>query len=102
MYSIGLRSLYGGFDGLQAGALLGALQYFVLRKHVTNAVWWIAGSGAAWAIGLAIAWSSGAILRIKTGLFFGEVMGLGLGWMAIAMMTGVCLSGLLQCSSKDC
>lgn len=102
MYSVGLRSLYGGFDGLQAGALLGALQYFVLRKHLPNATWWIAGSSAAWAIGLAMAWSSGAILRIKTGIFLGEVIGLGLGWMAIAIITGVWLSWLLQRSSSDC
>lgn len=102
LYSVGLRSLYGGFDGLQTGALLGALQYFVLRKHIPNATSWIAGNSIGWAIGLAMAWSIGAILRIKTGLFLGEVIGLGLGWIAIATITGVWLSWLLQRSSRNC
>ncbi|MBD2460314.1 hypothetical protein H6G89_04585 [Oscillatoria sp. FACHB-1407] len=96
MYSVTLRSLYGGLDGLKVGAILGAIQWFALRRHVSNSAWWIAVSAIAWALGLAIGWSSGAILRLKTGIFLGEVGGLGLGWGAIAAITGICLIPLLS------
>jgi hypothetical protein len=91
-----LRLFYGLVDGMKMGAILGAGQWLVLRQCFTPARAWILVSILAWAIALGSGWVVGGWLRAFTGLFLGEVVGLALVWLLMALMTGVGLANLLQ------
>ncbi len=91
-----LRLFYGLMDGMKMGALLGAGQWLVLRQCFAPVRAWILVSILAWAIALGLGWVIGGWLRAFTGLFLGEVVGLALVWLLMALMTGVALAKLLQ------
>lgn len=93
---IGIRAFYGFLDGAMVGAFLGLGQWFVLRRYVSKAGWWIVATTVSWAIALPLGWIVGAIAHSFTGLFLGEVMGLAVAWMAIAASTGFALIHLLR------
>lgn len=92
--SVPLRAIYGTIDGVQLGALIGVAQWLVLRQQVDNAWRWIVASTVSWSLGLVIGWSLGAVLRQVTDLFLGDVIGLALVWVVVAVVTGFALIGL--------
>ncbi len=83
-----IRLLYGFFDGIVVGVIIGLGQGFVLNRYFSNAVWWIPISSLSWAVALPSGWVIGGILRANTGLFFAEVIGLTITWLAIAALSG--------------
>jgi hypothetical protein len=91
-----LRLFYGLVDGMKMGVILGVGQWLVLRQCLTPARAWILISLLAWAIALGGGWVVGGWLHAATGLFLGEVVGLALVWLIMALMTGVGLAQLLQ------
>lgn len=46
--------LLAALMGLVLGPILGAPQWWVLRRHVARAVWWIPANALAWAAGMVI------------------------------------------------
>jgi hypothetical protein len=96
MVDIFLRAVWGLIEGMKVGFVIGGLQWLVLRGQVPNAWRWIVASMLGWAVGLGAGWTVGAILRMRTGLFLGEVLGLTVTWAVMAAVTGVCLIELLQ------
>ena len=83
--------------GLAAGTILGAPQWFVLRRHVRSAVLWIGANALAWVPGMVLAFvaadfifsaSSGVgtlVLAIGTlviiGAVVGSIHGIALVWL---------------------
>ena len=91
-----LRSLFGVFYGSYVGLGLGLGQWGVLRSQVHQAWRWIPLNAGVWAIGIAFGWLSGGWLRAASGLFLGEVVGLLVGWGAIAALSGIGIVVLLS------
>ncbi|HEX2728741.1 MAG TPA: hypothetical protein VHM16_03240 [Rubrobacteraceae bacterium] len=83
--------------GLVAGAILGAPQWFVLRRHVRRAALWIPANALAWAPGMVLAFvaadflfasgfaTSAVLLAIATlaaiGVIVGAIHGAALLWL---------------------
>lgn len=95
-----VRISYGLPLGLQAGLVLGALQWVALRSKGPGALWWVAVSGVSWAIGLPYGWVIGGILRAKTGVFLAEVVGLAIGWSMVATITASALVKILNAGDR--
>ena len=86
-----IRMGYGVLNGIQVGLLMGTTQWLTFRKSIPKAQRWILMSAIGWGLGLALGWSLGEILHRWTGIFLGEVMGLTLGWITVAVVTGSAL-----------
>ena len=96
-----LRGIFGVLYGSYAGLGVGLGQWWALKGQVRAAAWcWIPLSAGLWAIGIAFAWILGGWLRAASGLFVGEVVGLVLGWGAIAALSGIGIVGLLYSDSS--
>lgn len=85
------RLVYGIIDGATLGLILGMAQWWVLRQYVTPAWVWIFTNLLYWSISLSVGWTIGGILRRLTHLFLGEVIGLGVTWMFVSVLTGITL-----------
>lgn len=83
-----LRLLSGFINGSMVGIVLGVGQWFVLNRYFPNAAWWLPISSVSWAVALPVGWAVGGILHSLTGLFFAEVIGLTVTWLAIAALSG--------------
>ena len=59
--------------GLVLGPILGLPQWWVLRRHLRHAVWWVPANAVAWAIGM-IAIFVGVSFVPESGLTFGAVL----------------------------
>jgi hypothetical protein len=80
---------YGGF-----GALLGSLQWLVLREYTPRAGWWLLASPVGWAIAVA------AVRWIDTIVALPEIAGVVLAFGTIAavaaIVTGIAFVWLIQ------
>lgn len=76
------------------GALLGVLQWLILRRGADNAGWWILVSAAAWSVGAALGDGVTAALGGE-GPF--DIL---IGIMAAAILTGVGMMWLLRQSAR--
>ncbi len=93
---IPLRIVYGILNGTLAGGGIGFAQWLLLKRQIPQAWRWILAMSMAWAIGLAIGWTFGGVLRLATGLFLGDVIGLGIAWSVVGGITGIALIILLR------
>ena len=93
--SLLLRGMFGILYGSYVGLGLGLGQWWVLRSQTNQAWRWIPLNAGIWAIGIAFAWITGGLLRAASGLFLGEVIGLLMGWGAIAILSGLSIVSLL-------
>lgn len=81
--------------GVALGALLGAIQWTVLRRHAERARQWIAANAIAW--GLALAWSFfvGSIASRSPWLVWGASAAAGIAMgLTVAVITGLFLASL--------
>ncbi len=92
---IGPRLVYGLLDGIKVGVILGSAQWWVLRQGQDQTWLWIPVNVVSWSTALAMGWTVGGLLRQITGVFWGEVVGLGIVWLVAAMLSGLNLVGLL-------
>ncbi|MCC5651275.1 hypothetical protein LC609_15815 [Nostoc sp. XA013] len=82
-----LRILSGAIYGALGGLGIGLAQWLAIPQPVA---WrWIFVSSASWAVALPVGSAFGMILRHLTQLFFGEVMGLGITWLLVGILTGM-------------
>mgnify|MGYP005848552369 CR=1 FL=1 len=72
--------------GALIGALFGAAQWCVLRRHVAHAWRWIAGNTLGWALGLPATYVAGALIEADTGV--PEIFAIATG-AAVLMGLGV-------------
>lgn len=93
---INLRWEYGIVFGAICGALLGTMQWLVLKRQIPRSWRWIWLSSFSWAIALPLGWVAGGILRLQTNLFLAEVIGLFFSWLVVAALTGISLIWILD------
>lgn len=89
--AIALRFVGGLGFGAIGGGCLGVGQWFVLRRQIPTAWFWIIINAWCWAIALALGWCVGGVLRSLTHIFLSEVIGLGVTWLVVSAMTSIVL-----------
>ncbi len=86
------RILTGVVHGAAIGALLGTLQWRVLRARMPGARWWVPASIGGWAVGGAVADAVG---------YFVDGLDIVAGPAVAAAVTGIALVALLQPGLRD-
>ncbi|QSJ14237.1 hypothetical protein JYQ62_20110 [Nostoc sp. UHCC 0702] len=82
------RLIFGAIYGAIGGLGIGVAQSLAIRQPVS--CWlWIVVSSASWAVAIPLGSAVGIILHRSTHLFLGEVAGLGVTWLVVAILTGV-------------
>jgi hypothetical protein len=83
------RLLNGAFSGAVGGFVIGLAQWLAIYQSVPLAWRWIFISAVSWAIAMLIGSAIGMILRQITQIFLGEVIGLAIAWLVLALLTGI-------------
>ncbi|MBD2448851.1 hypothetical protein H6G76_17150 [Nostoc sp. FACHB-152] len=94
--NIALRLLWGTTLGTVGGFAIGIAQWTAIPKSVALSWQWILISAISWAIAVPIGSTIGIILLRLTRLFLGEVAGLAITWILVAILTGINAYRLLQ------
>lgn len=84
-------------SGLVFGAILGAAQWVVLRRHARRSLRWVAANAAGWTIGLLATYGAASVIGESTHTLMVVVISLAAGaTMAIApaLITGITLRAL--------
>jgi len=84
-----LRLLWGAIIGTVGGFVIGLAQWTAIRKSVALSWQWIFISAVSWAIAVPIGSTVGIVLLRLTRLFLGEVAGLTITWIVVAILTGI-------------
>ncbi|MBD2360130.1 hypothetical protein H6G36_02770 [Anabaena minutissima FACHB-250] len=84
-----LRCYFGAIYGAFGGFVIGLAQWLAIRPSVSWAWQWIIVSSLSWAVALPIGYAVGMILHRLTRLFLGEVVGLAITWLVVAILTGL-------------
>jgi hypothetical protein len=61
-----LMYLFAGLIGVVAGPVLATAQWWVLRRHVERAWWWIPANSAAWMAGMVIIFAAMGLIAAET------------------------------------
>ncbi|MCC5639045.1 hypothetical protein LC593_25080 [Nostoc sp. CHAB 5844] len=91
-----LRLLWGTTLGTIGGFVIGLAQWTAIRKSVALSWQWIFISAISWAIAVPIGSIVGIVLLLLTKLFLGEVIGLAITWLMVAILTGLNAYRLLR------
>ncbi|WP_017654788.1 hypothetical protein [Fortiea contorta] len=87
------------FSGLIAGATggfgLGFAQWLAIYKLAPSAWRWIFISAVSWTVAVPVGSVIGSILRQLTQLYLGEIVGLAITWLLVAVLTGMKADKLL-------
>lgn len=75
--------LSGPDNGAVVGGSVGLLQWFLLRREVTGAGWWVPVSALGWALAYLAPWAGPATLKGATalGMITGSLTGIVLVWL---------------------
>jgi len=87
--SLPTRILCEAFSGGIGGFGIGLAQWWAIYQSVRLAWRWIFISAVSWAIAMPIGSAIGMILSQLTQLFLGEVIGLAIAWLLVAILTGM-------------
>ncbi|BAY27852.1 hypothetical protein NIES2100_76790 [Calothrix sp. NIES-2100] len=91
------RILMAAFYGAVGGFVIGLAQWLAIYQSVPLAWRWIFISPVSWAIAMSIGSAIGIILRQITQIFLGEVIGLAIAWLVVAILTGMNAYQLVNC-----
>ncbi|WP_413201087.1 hypothetical protein [Nostoc piscinale] len=91
-----LRIFWGTNLGAVAGLIIGFAQWTAIPKSVALSWQWIFVSAIAWAMAVPIGAIVGMVLLRLTRLFLGEVVGLAIAWIVVAIFTGINAYRLLR------
>jgi hypothetical protein len=86
-------------SGLVLGAIFGTFQYFVLRKYMSNAAWWILANALGWGVGLGWIYAGASLPDEQSGLVLNIVAGASGGILAglsVGVITGLFLRKLKE------
>lgn len=92
---VGLVSAEFALVALAGGAIIGALQYLVLRHRLDHAAWWGAASVVGWSIGVTVGLAVVASLGLGSGRGAHAVAG-GAAGAIVGGCTGVALAHLAR------
>ncbi|WP_066383844.1 MULTISPECIES: hypothetical protein [unclassified Anabaena] len=84
-----LRLYLGMVYGAFAGFSIGMAQWLAIRQPASWAWQWILANAVSWAIAVPLGSVVGMILHQLTRLFLGEVVGLAITWLVVAISTGI-------------
>jgi hypothetical protein len=84
-----LRLLSGVICGTIGGFGIGLAQWLAIPQPFPWAWRWIFVSSASWGVALPVGSFVGSVLRHLTQLFLGEVVGLAITWLMVAILTGI-------------
>lgn len=102
---VGVTLLLAVGMGAVLGPILALPQWWVLRKHVSRAGWWVAANAAAWAVGMVVifagiqlipngaSWPVAAAAVGITCLFAGVAVGAVHGLVMVRLLRGVVTNG---------
>ncbi|BAZ48640.1 hypothetical protein NIES4103_12490 [Nostoc sp. NIES-4103] len=93
--SLAPRLLFGTIYGAIGGLGIGVAQSLAIQQPVSSWLW-IVVSSVSWAVAIPLGSAVGIILHRLTHLFLGEVAGLAVTWLVVAMLTGVNAYKLLK------
>ena len=105
-----------GVRWAMAGAVIGVMQWLVLRQHIPQAGWWVLATTAGWAMGGVVSWAmgfaaAGPMVRTVDQVIFGAVTGAVVGamqwgilrrhvpqagWWVLASAAGSAVGGLVS------
>ncbi len=82
----------GGLGMAALGLVIGIAQWWVLRRHLSKAGWWIFASTASWSVGGGAAWAIGLrffewIKIVSDYAILGAIVGIITGLVLLLMMT---------------
>jgi len=83
------RVVYGSIYAAIGGFAIGFFQWLAISKSVPLAWRWILISSLSWAIAVPVGSIIGMFLHRLSQLFFGEIVGLAITWLLVAMITGI-------------
>ncbi|MEA5620202.1 hypothetical protein VB711_20470 [Cronbergia sp. UHCC 0137] len=91
------RIISGTISGGIGGFLIGLTQWWIaIPKSLPSAWHWILFNSLTWAIAVPVGSVTGIYLRRLSQLFLGEVVGLAITWLLVAIFTGICAEKLLK------
>jgi hypothetical protein len=94
---ISLRLVWGSISGGIGGLAAGLAQWWLAISPSLPSAWqWIFVSSFSWALAVPTGTVIGVFLRRHTQLFLGEVVGLAITWLVVAILTGVSVYKLLK------
>lgn len=86
--------------GVALGAILGAAQWIVLRKHAPKAGWWIVANAIAWAIGMFLVFVGTSFIpdngAVTAGVVAAVVIGVACAGTAVGAIHGLALIWLVR------
>ncbi|MFK0734621.1 MAG: hypothetical protein ACFKPT_00445 [Gloeotrichia echinulata GP01] len=91
-----LRLFSGAFYGAIGGFGIGFAQWLAIYHQVPSAWRWIFISAVSWGVAIPVGSAVGFVLREFTQLFLGEVIGLTITWLVVAILTGINAYKLLK------
>ncbi len=88
--SLPIRLLGGIVSGAAGGLGIGFTQWWLAIPASVPSRWqWIYISSASWAVAVPLGSSVGMFLHHHTQLFLGEVLGLAITWLIVAILSGI-------------
>ncbi|MBD2384896.1 hypothetical protein [Cylindrospermum sp. FACHB-282] len=95
--SLPLRLIWGTISGAIGGFGVGLAQWWLAIPQSVPKGWqWVLVSSGSWAVAIPIGSAVGMFLRRLTQLFLGEVVGLAITWLIVAILTGINAYRLLK------
>ena len=92
-----VRLLSGAASGAIGGFGIGLAQSWLAIPQTNPLRWqWVFISAVSWGIAVPVGSALGMLLRYWTQLFLGEVVGLLITWLVVAILTGVNAYKILQ------
>jgi hypothetical protein len=84
-----LRLLNAVTSGAVSGFAIGLAQCLAIRQPASKVWQWIFVNSLSWAVAFPLGATVGLMLHRLTRLFLGEVAGLAITWLVVAMITGI-------------
>ncbi|MTJ55559.1 hypothetical protein FJR38_24255 [Anabaena sp. UHCC 0253] len=92
-----VRILGGIITGGIGGLLIGISQWWLAIPPSFSSGWkWVFVTIISWMVAIPIGSSIGLFLRHITNLFFGEIVGLAITWLLVALLTGVAATRIIK------
>lgn len=92
---LSLRLYFGAIHGAFGGFAIGLSQWLAIRQPTSWAWQWIIVNSLSWAVALPVGYAVGVTLHQITRLFLGEVIGLAITWLIVAILTGLSVDKLM-------
>ncbi|MGI2902218.1 hypothetical protein [Tolypothrix sp. VBCCA 56010] len=86
---LAFRVVYGSVYAAIGGFVIGFFQWLAISPSVPSAWRWIFISSFSWAIAIPVGSIFGMLLYRLSRVFLGEIVGLAISWLLVAIITGI-------------